>query len=104
MKVHYEFELGLISRDSKGHIQDREPLHYCPKTELKSLIEDLKDHKKEGQEFDLDLIRWTTDFDWGFDADREELKLHPQRSTSFKYVGVPKYIDKIISKVLREVT
>ena len=70
---------------------------------MKSLIKDLKDYKKEGQEFDLDLIRWTTDFDWGFSADREELKLYPQ-STSFKYVGVPKYIDKIISKVLKEVT
>ena len=102
MKVSYEFELGLIYRDSEFNVVEREPLHYCPKTEWKSLIQEIKDYRKENQEFDLHLIRWTTYTDW-YDAEREELGILPNRVTSFRDVAVPKYMDKIIDKVLSEI-
>ncbi len=100
MKVAYEFELGIISRDSEGNIQDREPLHFLPKSkiEVDSLIDDIKENLKENIEFDLDLIKWTTNYDWEFGANREDIKIYPKRSDAV----IPKYIEKIISRVLSE--
>ena len=100
MKVGYEFELGLILKDDQGNFSMREPLHYSPKSkmEVDSLIEDIKDYQKENIEFDLYLIKNTTEHDWEFGWDREDISIYPFRSDAV----IPKYIEKKINRVLSE--
>tara|TARA_R100001163_G_C5065256_1_gene203149 strand:- start:781 stop:1095 length:315 start_codon:yes stop_codon:yes gene_type:complete len=100
MKVAYEFELGLILKDDKGNFEMREPLHFCPKTkmEVSHLIDHAKEYLKEKIEFDIYLIKNTTDHDWEFRVDREEISIYPNRSDAV----IPKYIEKTINIVLSE--
>ena len=100
MKVAYEFELGLLLKDDQGNFSMREPLHYSPKskTEVYSLIEDVKHYQKENIELYLYLIRNTTEYDWEFGWDREDISIYPNRSDAV----IPKYIEKTINLVLSE--
>ena len=101
MRIAYEFELGLLLKDDKGTFVEREPIHFCVKTELVQLIDYINDLLNDNLDFDLQLSKSTCDYDdWEFGFEINYLDVYPKKGNQF---NVPKYIDKAINKVLSEI-